>query len=59
MGLGQQPVAMRTVFSDSLWTLEELDDAVQNVLMRDIPNPGPPRDDVELPGRDIDAQALS
>ena len=59
VGLGQQPVAMRTVFSDSLWTLEELDDAVQNVLMRDIPNPGPPRDDMELPGRDIDAQALS
>ena len=27
--------------------------------MRDIPNPAPPRDDVELPGRDIAAQALS
>jgi NAD(P)-dependent dehydrogenase (short-subunit alcohol dehydrogenase family) len=59
VGLGQHPVAMRTVFNDGLWTLGELDDAVQNVLMRDIPNPAPPRDDVEVPGRDIDAQALS
>ncbi len=58
VGLGVHPVAMRTIQSDHLWTLAELDDAVQNVLMRDIDNPAPPQD-VEIPGRDIEAQALS
>ncbi|MEE8421176.1 MAG: SDR family oxidoreductase [Dehalococcoidia bacterium] len=59
VGLGVHPVAMRTIQSDHLWTLAELDDAVQNVLMRDINNPAPPREDVEIPGRDLEAQALS
>ena len=53
------PSPMRTVYKRGLWTLDELDDAVQNVLLKDIPNPAPPRDDVEVPGRDIAAQALA
>ena len=59
VGLGTHPVPMRTIQNDHLWTLAELDDAVQNVLMREIANPAPPREDVEVPGRDIAAQALS
>ena len=59
VGLGTHPVPMRTIQSDHLWTLSELDDAVQNVLMREIDNPAPPREDVEVPGRDTEAQALS
>ena len=53
------PSPMRTVYKRGLWTLDELDDAVQNVLLKDIPNPAPPRDDVQVPGRDIAAQALA
>ena len=53
------PSPMRTVYKRGLWTLDELDDAVQNVLLKDIPHPAPPRDDVEVPGRDIAAQALA
>jgi hypothetical protein len=49
---------MRTVFSEELWTLEALDDAVQNVLMRDIANPASPAEDIEIPGRDIPAKPL-
>ena len=59
VGLGEHPVAMRTVSTDGIWTLEELDDAVQNVLMRGIDNPAPPREDVEVPGRDTETQPLS
>ena len=59
VGLGTHPVPMRTIQSDHLWTLSELDDAVQNVLMREIDNPAPPREDVEVPGRDTEAQALT
>ena len=39
VGLGIHPTAMRTIASETVWTLEELDDAVQNVLMRGIDNP--------------------
>ena len=53
------PSPMRTVYKRGLWTLDELDDAVQTVLMKDIDNPAPPRDDIEVPGRDIPAQALA
>ena len=53
------PTAMRTVFSEDLWTLESLDDAVQNVLMRDIGNPAAPPEDIEIPGRDIPAKSLT
>ncbi|MFA7249241.1 MAG: SDR family oxidoreductase [Dehalococcoidia bacterium] len=53
------PIQMRTVYRRGLWTLPELDDAVQNVLLKDIPNPAPPRDDVQVPGRDTPAPPLA
>ena len=62
VSVGSHPIAWRTVqkeTDDGLWTLEELDDAVQNVLLKDVPNPAPPRDDAEVRGRDIPAQSLS
>jgi len=58
VSVAHQPTAMRTVFKPGLWTLGELDDAVQTVLMKDINNPAPPRDDVEVPGRDVPARSL-
>jgi hypothetical protein len=59
ISLAHTPIAWRTVFKPGLWELDELDDAVQNVLMKDVDNPAPPRDDVEVPGRDIDARPLA
>ncbi len=62
VSVGSHPIAWRTVQKETdngLWTLAELDDAVQNVLMKDIDNPAPPRDDAEVRGRDIPAQSLS
>lgn len=59
VGRAHHPSQMRTVYKRGLWTLGELDDAVQNVLLKDIPNPAPPRGDVEVPGRDTPAQALA
>jgi len=59
VSLSHYPVAMRTVFKPGVWSMDELDDAVQNVLMKDINNPAPPRDDVEVPGRDIPARPLA
>ncbi|MSQ30670.1 MAG: SDR family oxidoreductase [Dehalococcoidia bacterium] len=53
------PSPMLTVYKRGLWALDELDDAVQNVLLKDIPNPAPPRDDVEVPGRDTPTQPLA
>jgi NAD(P)-dependent dehydrogenase (short-subunit alcohol dehydrogenase family) len=58
VSVGFHPVAMRTIFKNGVWTLDELDDGVQNVLMRDIGNPAPPPADLEVPGRDTPAQAL-
>jgi len=59
ISVSRYPVAERSIFKPGHWTLSELDDAVQNVLLKDIDNPAPPRDDIEVPGRDIAARVLS
>ncbi len=59
VSIGHHPIARRTVFKPGLWEFDELDDAVHNVLLRGETNPAPPRDDVEVPGRDTEAQALA
>ncbi|MSQ41955.1 MAG: SDR family oxidoreductase [Dehalococcoidia bacterium] len=59
VSLGVHPTPRRTIVKHGLWTLAELDDAVQYVLMRGIHNPQPPRDDVEVPGRNTPARALA
>ncbi len=59
VSLAHYPVAMRTVFKPGVWDMSELDDAVQNVLMKDINNPAPPNADVEVPGRDVPARPLA
>jgi NAD(P)-dependent dehydrogenase (short-subunit alcohol dehydrogenase family) len=59
VSVAHHPTPMRTVFKPGLWELPELDDAVSNVLMRGLDNPAPPRDDVEVPGRDIAAKPLA
>ncbi|MGE3961395.1 MAG: SDR family NAD(P)-dependent oxidoreductase [Dehalococcoidia bacterium] len=59
VSLAHYPVAMRTVFKPGVWDMGELDDAVQNVLMKDINNPAPPNADVEVAGRDVPARPLA
>ena len=59
VGLTSHPIAQKTVFKEGHWEMSELDDAVHNILLKDKPNPAPPRDDVELPGRDIPGKSLS
>ena len=59
VSVAHHPIAMRTIFKPGLWTQAELDDAVGAILMKGIDNPAPPREDVEVPGRDIPARALA
>ncbi|PKN81698.1 MAG: 3-hydroxyacyl-CoA dehydrogenase [Chloroflexi bacterium HGW-Chloroflexi-9] len=59
VSVAHHPVASRTVFKPGLWELSELDDAVQNVLMKDINNPAPPPADLEVAGRDTAARPLA
>ncbi len=58
VSLAHHPSPMRTTYKRGLWSLGELDDAVQHVLLKEIPNPAPPRDDIEVPGRDTPAQSF-
>jgi NAD(P)-dependent dehydrogenase (short-subunit alcohol dehydrogenase family) len=46
------PTPYRTIFKPAkgLWTLDELSEMVPD-LMSDIPNPAPPPEDLEIPGR--------
>ncbi|MEX2228833.1 MAG: SDR family NAD(P)-dependent oxidoreductase [Dehalococcoidia bacterium] len=59
ISVAHHPTPMRTVFKPGLWELDELDDAVHNVLLRGLDNPAPPRDDVEVAGRDVPAKPLA
>ena len=52
VGLTNHPVPEDGVFKAGLWSMAELDDAVHNVLLKNRTNPGPPREDVEVAGRD-------
>ncbi len=45
------PLPEKTIFKQGLWTLDELDTAVPDLLLRGTRNPQPPADDVEVPGR--------
>ncbi len=59
VSVAHHPTAMRTIFKPGLWSQAELDDAVSSILMKGIDNPAPPREDVEVPGRDVPAKALA
>tara|TARA_Y100000588_G_C14226936_1_gene913577 strand:+ start:1024 stop:1998 length:975 start_codon:yes stop_codon:yes gene_type:complete len=59
VGLAHHPVPEDGVFKAGLWEMDELDDAVHNVLLKGKTNPAPPRDDVEVPGRDVDPMSLT
>ncbi|MDA0353743.1 MAG: SDR family oxidoreductase [Chloroflexi bacterium] len=59
VGLTNHPVPQDGVFKPGLWTMAELDDAVHNVMLKNKNNPAPPRDDMEIAGRDVAAKPLA
>jgi len=42
---------IRTIYKDGKWSLDELQRLVPTQLMAGIPNPAPPAEDLEIPGR--------
>ena len=48
------PVPWRTTFKNGMWTLDELSEAIPG-LLEGTKNPAPPKEDVEVPGRDTEA----
>jgi NAD(P)-dependent dehydrogenase (short-subunit alcohol dehydrogenase family) len=58
VSVGTHPIAQKTIFKPGVWTLAELHDGVQNVLMVGTNNPAPPAEDIEIPGRNTPAQAF-
>jgi hypothetical protein len=42
---------VRTIYKDGRWSLDELRKLVPTQLMAGIPNPAPPAEDLEIPGR--------
>jgi NAD(P)-dependent dehydrogenase (short-subunit alcohol dehydrogenase family) len=58
VSVGTHPIAYKTIFKPGVWTMKELDDGMQNVLMVGLINPAPPAEDIEIPGRNTPAQAL-
>jgi NAD(P)-dependent dehydrogenase (short-subunit alcohol dehydrogenase family) len=51
VSLIHHPLPEKTIFKPGLWTLDELDKAVPEMLLRGTTNPQPPADDVDVPGR--------
>jgi NAD(P)-dependent dehydrogenase (short-subunit alcohol dehydrogenase family) len=47
----QHPSAMRTIWKQGLWTLDELQEQVPGALMSGVANPAPPPPEFEVPGR--------
>ncbi len=45
------PVPVKTIYKHGMWTLDELDKMVPDVLMKGVDNPAPPATDLDIPGR--------
>ena len=58
VSVGTHPIAYKTIFKPGVWTMKELNDGMQNVLMVGANNPAPPAEDIEIPGRNTPGQAL-
>jgi NAD(P)-dependent dehydrogenase (short-subunit alcohol dehydrogenase family) len=59
VGVAHHPTPMRTIWNAAMWTLDDLEQQVPNVLMAGITNPAPPPPDLEIPGRPAQAAAAT
>jgi NAD(P)-dependent dehydrogenase (short-subunit alcohol dehydrogenase family) len=57
VSLARPETPIATISKDGKWTLEELATLVPQYLMQGIPNPAPPPDDLDIPGRPVKAEA--
>ena len=57
VSLAQPETPIATITKSGKWTLEELATLVPQYLMHGIPNPAPPPDELDLPGRPVKAEA--
>jgi NAD(P)-dependent dehydrogenase (short-subunit alcohol dehydrogenase family) len=57
VSLAQPETPIATIRKNGKWTLEELATLVPQYLMPGIPNPAPPPDDLDIPGRPVKAEA--
>jgi NAD(P)-dependent dehydrogenase (short-subunit alcohol dehydrogenase family) len=57
VSLAQPETPIATIRKNGKWTLEELATLVPQYLVHGIPNPAPPPDDLDLPGRPVKAEA--
>ncbi len=55
VALLSHPLPSRTIFKSGMWTLDELSKLVPQML-EGVRNPAPPPDDLEIPGRSVDAE---
>ncbi|MCH8949322.1 MAG: SDR family NAD(P)-dependent oxidoreductase [Chloroflexi bacterium] len=51
VSVNHHPAPVRTIWKPAMWTLDELIEAVPRDLLAGMPNPAPPPDDLEIPGR--------
>jgi len=51
ISLAFEELPRHQITKDGMWTIEELADLVPRFLMQDVPNPAPPPEDLEIPGR--------
>ena len=51
VSLIHHPLPEKTIYKPGKWTLEELDKAVPDLLLRGTTNPTPPAADIDVPGR--------
>jgi hypothetical protein len=53
IGILNHPVASRAIFKRGLWTIDELDVILPEVLPGAFDNPAPPAADIDVPGRTV------
>jgi 3-oxoacyl-[acyl-carrier protein] reductase len=58
ISLAYEESPFRTIYKPGMWTLDELDIQVPQLMM-DVPNPAPPPPDLNLPGRPVQAAATA
>ena len=51
VSVNHHPSPVRTIWKPAMWTIDELIEAVPRDLLAGMPDPAPPPDDLDIPGR--------